>query len=157
MVKINWSSYKLLFRLFYANPVLPPTSWGTLTKEGPIQGEVQWARGKLVLTEADPKEGTHTGQNHYQGWNFYMKTDLFYWRSREDPSYQGSHVNQSCSTQFAVTDIQFAVTDSCWQHRDSKIKVWEQVERDAFTLGATASTHLLHPLDGDCFFTTELL
>lgn len=63
MVKINQSGYKLLFTVFNANPVLPPTSWGALTptqsrpdqrQSSPSGGAVStW---KFVLMQAGLKE-----------------------------------------------------------------------------------------------------
>lgn len=68
-------------------------------------------------------------------------------------SYQGTHVNQSCSVETPSLHSQIHA-DSTGTARLRCGSRWKEMHSHEVLLPAT---HLLHPLDGDCFSTTELL
>lgn len=157
MVKINWSSYKPLFTLFYANPVLPHQlgcthSTSEKTKEGHFQGKVWQAHGSLCWHRQTQK-----------------RPSAFRCKLKSLPGLLNANTKISSIGNTEITtsgnrgqDLtwtktpglrQFAFTYSWWQHSNSKIKGSEPVEEDAFTWDTTAS----ETLGEDCFPTTELL
>lgn len=153
MVKINWSSYKLLFSSFMLTQFcLQPagehtpkrvlskgrcmSTWEVCADRGrPKRGHLHWSKslpGLKLLNENRPlllEEQTRTA------------------------SYQGFHVNQSCSVKTPSLHSQIHA-DSTGTARLRCGSRWKEMHSHEVLLPAT---HLLHPLDGDCFSTTELL
>lgn len=66
---------------------------------------------------------------------------------------EGSHVNQICSIKTPSLQSQIHA-DSTGTARLRCGSRWKEMHSQEVLLPAT---HLLHPLDGDCFSTTELL